>query len=254
MPTKPLRLLHLTDPHLHAHAESRMRGLNTYDTLLAVIEKVRAGQLQPDAVLATGDLVQDETRKGYERFKELLESLAVPVHCIPGNHDAPQIMAEMLNTPPFQFCGSATYGNWCIIMLNSACDGDDGGRLSKNQLEFLDRTLASNSVHHVLVCLHHQPVPMGSRWLDGVGLRNSDEFLEVIDRYQHVRGIVWGHVHQASDRRRKDVRLFSSPSTCSQFLPNSDDFALDSRPPGYRWLELRDTGTIDTNVVWLEKS
>ena len=95
---------------------------------------------------------------------------------------------------------------------------------------------------------------MGSHWLDGVGLRNSDEFLEIIDRYQHVQDIVWGHVHQASDRRRNGVRLFSSPSTCSQFLPNSDDFALDSRPPGYRWLELRDTGRIDTNVVWLEAS
>ncbi len=254
MPTKPLRLLHVTDHHLHAHSESRMRGLNTYDTLLAVIEQVRAGELQPDAVLATGDLVQDETRKGYERFKKLLGSLAVPVHCIPGNHDAPQIMAEMLNTPPFQFCGTATYGNWCIIMLNSACVGDDGGRLTQDQLEFLDRTLASNSAHNVLVCLHHQPVPMGSRWLDGVGLRNSDEFLEIIDHYQHVRGIVWGHVHQASDRRRNGVRLFSSPSTCSQFLPNSDDFALDSRPPGYRWLELRKTGSIDTTVVWLEES
>ena len=72
MPTKPFRLLHVTDHHLHAHSESRMRGLNTYDTLLAVIEHVRAGELKPDAVLATGDLVQDETRKGYERFKKLL--------------------------------------------------------------------------------------------------------------------------------------------------------------------------------------
>ena len=119
-----------------------MRGLNTYDTLLAVIEQVRTGKLRPDAVLATGDLVQDGTREGYERIKKLLESLAVPVHCIPGNHDAPRIMAEMLNTPPLQFCGTATYGNWCIIMLNSTRSGDDGGWLDKDQLEFLDRTLA----------------------------------------------------------------------------------------------------------------
>ncbi|MEC7803264.1 MAG: 3',5'-cyclic-AMP phosphodiesterase [Pseudomonadota bacterium] len=253
MPKKPLKLLHVTDPHLCARPESRMRGLNTYDTLLAVIEQVRTGKLRPDAVLATGDLVQDGTREGYERIKKLLESLAVPVHCIPGNHDAPRIMAEMLNTPPLQFCGTATYGNWCIIMLNSTRSGDDGGWLDKDQLEFLDRTLASNSANHALVCLHHHPVPMGSRWLDEIGLRNSDEFLKIIDRHQQVRGIVWGHVHQASDRRRKNVRLFSSPSTGSQFLPNSDDFALDSRPPGYRWLELRGSGSIDTSVVWLQE-
>ena len=230
-----------------------MRGLNTYDTMLAVIKQVRTGKVRPDAVLATGDLVQDGTREGYERVKKVLESLAVPVYCIPGNHDAPRIMGEMLNTPPLQFCGTATYGNWCIIMLNSTRSGDDGGWLDKDQLEFLDRTLASNSANHALVCLHHHPVPMGSRWLDEIGLRNSDEFLKVIDHHQQVRGIVWGHVHQASDRRRRNVRLFSSPSTGSQFLPNSDDFALDSRPPGYRWLELRGSGSIDTSVVWLQE-
>ena len=94
---------------------------------------------------------------------------------------------------------------------------------------------------------------MGSRWLDGVGLRNSDDFLDIVDRYAHVRGIIWGHVHQQSDRRRNDVRLLSSPSTCSQFLPNNDDFSLDTRPPGYRWLELRESGVIDTEVAWLSQ-
>lgn len=230
-----------------------MRGLNTYDTLSAVVDHVRAGGKPPDAVIATGDLVQDETRKGYERFRDLLRNLGAPVHCIPGNHDAPRIMAEVLNSYPFQFCGSASYGNWRIVMLNSATRGDDGGRLAADALDCLNRTLAANSAHHALVCLHHHPVLMGSRWLDGVGLRNSDDFFEIIDNYSHVRGIVWGHVHQASDRGRKGVKLLSTPSTCSQFLPNSDDFVIDSRPPGYRWLKLRETGEIDTEVIWLDK-
>jgi Icc protein len=44
----------------------------------------------------------------------------------------------------------------------------------------------------------------------------------------------------------------SSPSTCTQFRPNSDDFALDVRPPGYRWLDLTANGKIQTKVVWLD--
>ena len=161
-------------------------------------------------------------------------------------------MAETLNSQPFQFCGTANYGNWCLIMLNSACRGDDGGRLDKEQLDSLDRTLSANSAHHALVGLHHHPIPMGSRWLDGVGLRNAHEFLEIIDRHDNVRCVIWGHVHQASDRRRNNVRYLSTPSTGSQFRPNSDDFALDSRPPGFRWLELLDSGVINTEVVWLD--
>jgi 3',5'-cyclic-AMP phosphodiesterase len=50
------------------------------------------------------------------------------------------------------------------------------------------------------------------------------------------------------------VRLIATPSTCAQFLPRSDDFAVDSRPPAYRTLELRADGTLITEVVWADSS
>jgi Icc protein len=252
MPQRVLRLLHITDPHLHATEESRMRGVNTWETFNAVLARALSDPSPPDAIVATGDLVQDETRAGYEKFKQSLESCDIPVYCIPGNHDAPDIMNEVLSEPPFQVGGQARHGNWSLIFLNSFSPGDDGGRLSQDELQFAEECLKTDSATHALICIHHHPFPMGSRWLDGVGLRNSAELLEITDRFQHVRGILWGHVHQASDRRRKGIRLMSTPSTCSQFRPNSDDFALDARPPGFRWLDLRINGTIDTEVVWLE--
>jgi Icc protein len=252
MPQRVLRLLHITDPHLHATEESCMRGVNTWETFSAVLARALSDPSPPDAIVATGDLVQDETRAGYERFKQSLESYDLPVYCIPGNHDAPNIMNEVLSEPPFQVGGQARHGNWSLIFLNSFSPGDDGGRLSPDELQFVEESLKTDSAIHALICIHHHPVPMGSRWLDGVGLRNSAELLEITDRFPHVRGILWGHVHQESDRRRKGIRLMSTPSTCSQFRPNSDDFALDARPPGYRWLDLRINGTIDTEVVWLE--
>jgi Icc protein len=100
--------------------------------------------------------------------------------------------------------------------------------------------------------MHHQPLNMGSAWLDGVGLRDADQFLAVLERSPDVRGVLWGHVHQASDRMRGDVRFLSAPSTCSQFLPSSDFFAIDNRPPGMRWLSLHPDGRLDTEVVWVE--
>lgn len=247
-----LRLLHITDPHLHAHADGRMRGLNTYDTFQSVIADAMDGQLAPDAVIATGDLVQDETRAGYERFRQTLEPHGVPVYCIPGNHDAPNIMNDVLGSPPFQVGGTAKLQDWTIILLNSFSQGDDGGQLNTAELLRLSSALANQSAGHVLICIHHHPVPMGSRWLDGVALRNANDFFAVVDQCKRVRAVLWGHVHQASDTMRRGVRLLSSPSTCSQFLPNHDDFALDTRPPGYRWLLLYPDGTIDTSVIWLE--
>lgn len=250
--TSVFRILHLTDPHLHAQADARMRGVNTFDTFKSVIETAMSDASPPAAILATGDLVQDETRAGYERFRSSLEPFGLPVYCIPGNHDAPKLMAEMLSDVPFQFCGTVERNNWQLILLDTRIREDDGGKLDQHQLRNLECELSKEAADHVLICMHHHPVPMGSRWLDGVSLQNRDEFLEVVDEFEHVRGILWGHVHQASDRRRKGVRLMSTPSTCSQFLPNSDDFAIDHRGPGFRWLNLRSNGTIDTEVVWLD--
>jgi Icc protein len=247
-----VRLLHITDTHLHASPESRMRGVCTDATLRAVIAAALRNGDRPDAILATGDLVQDETRTGYERLREILQATGVPVFCLPGNHDEPEIMRAVLGTPPFQVGGEARLHNWCLVLLDSHRPGDDGGRLAPAELERLNQVLARAAASHYLVCLHHQALPMGSRWLDGVGLRNADDLLEIVDSDRRVRGVVWGHVHQASDRRRHGVRYISSPATCMQFLPNSDDFAVDDRPPGYRWINLYANGRIDSRVSWLE--
>lgn len=249
--TSVLRVLHLTDPHLHAQADARMRGVNTFDTFKSVIDDAMSAAAPPDMILATGDLVQDETRAGYERFRDALQTFGIPVCCIPGNHDAPRLMAEVLDNAPFQVGGTVDRNDWRLVMLDTHRRGDDGGWLGREQLQHLKDSLTALPVEHVLICLHHHPVPMGSRWLDGVALHNPDDFLEIVDGCPQVRGIIWGHVHQASDRRRDGIRLLSTPSTCSQFLPNSDDFAIDRRGPGYRWLNLRSNGTIETEVIWL---
>lgn len=249
--TDAISLLHITDTHLHAQSDAMMRGVNTFETFRAVVDRVQTGTRRPDAILATGDLVQDETRAGYERFRDSMRELNAPCHVAPGNHDSPRIMAEILNTPPFHFCGHAVYGNWITILLNTAVRWDDAGRLEENQLAILRQTLEHHPDKHALIAMHHQPWPMNSQWLDGVGLRNSDDLFAITDTHPQVRGIVWGHVHQASDRERNGVRLISSPSTGSQFLPDSDTFMIDSRPPGYRWLELQPDGNIQTEVVWL---
>lgn len=229
-----------------------MRGIVTFDTFRAVIGHATSDARTPDLIVATGDLVQDETRAGYELFKNVLAPLDTPVLCIPGNHDAPNIMLDVLNDAPFQVKGSYQNKGWSLIMLSSFARGGDAGRLDSAELKRLSATLDRHADLHALICLHHQPVPMGSRWLDGVGLCNPQDLLDIVDASSNVRGILWGHVHQASDRQRNGVRLMSTPSTCSQFLPNSDSFALDSRPPGFRWLDLRPDGSIDSAVTWLD--
>ena len=247
-----LTVLQISDTHLHAAADSRMRGVTTYATFLAVLEHAQRDPRWPvDAILATGDIVQDESRAGYERFRAALEPLGVPVYSIPGNHDDPKLMGEILASGPFQLGGELRHGPWSVVLLSTFLAGEDAGGLGPARLQGLRKALAAHAGQHILVAMHHHPLPMGSTWLDGVALRDAETFWSIIDAQAEVRGVVCGHVHQAADRTRGRVRFLSTPSTCAQFLPGNEFFALDDRPPGMRWLELYDDGRIETEVAWL---
>ncbi len=247
-----MKILQITDPHLYGDAGGNLRGVKTDSSLRQVLDEALAAGNDYSAVLVTGDLVQDDPT-GYLRFKSVLGHLRKPVLCIPGNHDEPEIMRRSLGEAPFQYCGTRTVGAWQFIMLDSYDPGHVGGRLSPSELARLDAALAKSSAH-ALVCMHHHPVPMDSRWLDGIGLANAAEFWNVIDAHTQVRGVAWGHVHQIYDGERKDVRLFATPSTGAQFLPHSDRYAVDTRPPAYRLFDLHDDGRIQSEVRWVDSA
>jgi Icc protein len=246
-----IRLLQLSDPHLFGAADRALRGIVTRTSLQAVLRHARAHHWDADALLLTGDLVNDDAA-GYATVRELLGTLGKPVWCLPGNHDDIIAMKRELGTAPFSICGHHDLGAWRVVMLDSCVAGQAHGRISAAELARLDAALASAGERHVLVSLHHHPVRMASRWLDSVALQNADDFFAVTDRYPQLRAIAWGHVHQSYDSRRKGVRLLAVPSTCAQFLPHSDQFAVDPSPPGYRRLTLRADGTIDTEVLRVE--
>jgi Icc protein len=160
-------------------------------------------------------------------------------------------MRRELNGKPFVVGGWVDLGAWRFVLLDSCVAGSAGGRLSDAALAELDRALGTAANKHVMVCLHHHPVPMHSRWLDNVGLSNANEFWSVIDSHPQVKAVVWGHVHQNFEGIRRGVRLLATPSTCAQFQPRSDQFVIDNQPPAYRLLTLHSNGAIDTGVHFL---
>jgi Icc protein len=206
----------------------------------------------PDMILMTGDLSQDYSRGAYLAIRELMAHVSAPIYCLPGNHDDPALMAEILGTDNFHYCEPLMMGNWLLAMLDT-WDGDRaGGLVGAEGLAALDRQLAGSTSPHTLVCLHHQPVPVHCKWLDSVGLDDGDQLMELISRHPRVRGVLWGHVHQEFEAMAGDVRLIGSPSTCFQFLPRQDTFDVDALPPAYRHVCLHDDGRIETRVLWVD--
>ena len=247
-----IRVLHLTDPHLFAEPDGELRGAVTAASLQTVLDHYNAGDWRAKRVLATGDLIQDDSPEAYDRFRDLLLPLNLRVHCVPGNHDIRDLMQTVCRQPPFSYCAWEEIGDWLIVGIDSCIKGEAGGVVTAEELDRLSTIVDGSSARHIMVCLHHPPVEMGSRWLDTVGLKNGDEFLERVRMLGRVRVAAFGHVHQEYDAEHEGVRIIGTPSTCRQFKQGSDDFAVDENPPAYRRFELHSDGNLATKLIWVD--
>lgn len=251
LPAGSLRILQVTDTHLYADTTQRLAGLNTDNSLLQLLQHARNKILPVDLVLVTGDLVHDATANGYRRLRDHLLTLNTQTYCIPGNHDLNQVMVDNIRCDTVSTDALSTHGKWVLIMLDSTIPGKVKGHLNKDQLELLKSGLENHPDHHVLVSLHHHPIPLGSAWIDNIALDNPDDLFSILDQHANVRGLLWGHAHQLFDGERNEVKLMGSPSTCIQFKPGQDEFGIHQSPPGLRWLALLPDGTIESGVEYL---
>lgn len=245
---EPLRVLQLTDTHLYSDPATRLLGQNTRRTFELVVDAAMGSLSSVDFILLTGDLVHDDGQEAYLYLRRRLEALETPYYCLPGNHDQPALLASIFDTTRLASTDTTPGCAWNIVLLDSTIPGEHGGHLDSGQLELLQGSLAARKHAPTLVCLHHQPVPIGSAWIDTMALDNPQDFFGILDRHPQVRAVIWGHIHQEFSQIRNGVRLLGSPSTCVQFLPNSADFGLDALTPGYRWLTLYPDGRLETGV------
>jgi len=247
-----LAFLQITDTHLFADRQKDLLGIKTVQSFEAVIEHASKYK-QCQAVLSTGDLSQDHSAQSYLDFSKHIKTLELPCYWLPGNHDIQTVMLPSLLSQGLAQTRVIDSEHWQIILLDSQVEGVPYGLLSDSQFSFLEKTLQKNTNKHTLICVHHHVLPVGSAWLDQHILKNSQAFLEIIEPFDNVVAVLSGHVHQASDKLQDGVRFITTPSTCVQFKPNSDDFALDSVAPGYRYLQLKATGEIETVVERIDK-
>lgn len=245
-------LLQLTDLHLFGDPRGRLLDQDPRETLQRVFGLARRQHWPPDAILLTGDLVHDESEAGYRYLRQRIRELGAPCFCIPGNHDRKKLLAALVEPEADQPFRSVRLRDWDILLLDSTVAGEAGGHLAGATLAALDRHLHNHPARPALVCLHHQPVAVGSRWIDTMMVDNGGELLQLAAGHDNLRAILWGHIHQAYDAEHAGTRLLATPSTCVQFLPGSERFALDPRTPGYRWLTLSAQGGIESGIARID--
>ena len=134
-------------------------------------------------------------------------------------------------------------GCWEVITIDSVQVGRVSGRLNDEQLNALSQKISTSSAQYIVLCLHHPPVSMESDWDDALSLENPEDLFAVIDQFDNIKAIMWGHAHQCAEFNRKGVKLFSCPSTALQFNGQSGI--------GYNHYTLNDDGEIYCKTHWL---
>jgi Icc protein len=244
----PLRIIQISDIHLLADTSGALLGVKTQESLEAVLHLVHQEETPPDLILLTGDLSQDGTETSYQRLASMLASIPVPIHFIPGNHDNVKTLNNTFQGDNIFPQKQIILQNWQLILLNSQKPGKVEGFLEQSQFDYLQECLRAYPNHYSVVVFHHQPMPVGSQWLDNVGLKNADEFWKFISNYPQVKHLIFGHVHQEFEQEKQGILCFSPPSTCIQFKRKQDHFGLENLAPGLRWVNLYEDGHLETGV------
>ena len=126
------------------------------------------------------------------------------MHHVRGNHDA-MITETIAATGPF----AVELEGVTLAVLDTVRPGTDRGRISHDQLEWLD-TVARDATVPVLVFGHHHPWdPASAERNDtyfGVNPDDSEVLCAVIARRPAIAGYFAGHTHRTRTRRFASAR------------------------------------------------
>ncbi|MCE8018191.1 phosphodiesterase [Halomonas sp. MCCC 1A17488] len=241
-----MRLVQLSDCHLHADPDARSRAGFPLRQLESVVAAVRAER--PDAVIVSGDVSQDETAASYQHAHRVLSRLECPWFWLGGNHDQQDLMRDIK-----AIHDDIDLGDWRLLVADTWVKGHAHGELGAERIEALVERLSQDERPTLLV-MHHPPLPVGSAWLDEIGLKDRDALWQALAPFTQVKAILCGHIHQAFAGRQRlergEVMVYGCPSTTDQFLAGSDGFAIDEASrPGFRIVDLRS----DEWLTWIER-
>ena len=239
-----MRIAQISDCHLHAAEGELHYGVDPDAGLRRVLDDVAAWA--PDLIVATGDLA--EVPAAYARLRRRFTDVRIPVLAIPGNHDDADAMRKAMSSALIRIGGQILQDGWRIMTLDTTVPGQAHGRLADDQLRELDQALTDDTTP-TLIFIHHHPVPVGSPWIDGQGLRNPEALFQRLANTRCVKGLAYGHIHHVFETQLGELKLMSAPATSTQAKPRRERFVEDDVGPGFRWFELGANGTLTTGVI-----
>ncbi|MEM5404283.1 phosphodiesterase [Paraburkholderia unamae] len=244
-------LAQISDLHIKPPGALAYRRVDTAASLARTIARLNALTPRPDAVLMTGDLVDQGSVEEYRHLKTLLDTLEIPYWLLIGNHDAREPLREVFaDRPELREGGdfvqyAVDLGPLRVIALDSMQPGQSAGTLCAARLAWLAQQLDAARGKPVVVALHHPPFDCGIGHMDAIRLDDSAaRALEaLVAQHPNVERVLCGHVHRpmfvrfggtiatAVPAPAHQVTLDLAPDAPSTFTLEPPAFALHRYDP-----------------------
>jgi len=246
----PTILAQITDPHI------RLDDDGTSASLSSAVEALAALDTPADAVIVTGDLVDEPGRAEYALVQECLAPIAVPTYVLMGNHDDRDALraAFPLNgagpVPSYRY--SVRVGGLRLIGLDTTVPGRVGGALGDEEIAWLAAELAAEPDVPTMIAMHHPPFDTGNDAIDTIGLEPSgrERLASVLERHPQVRRVICGHVHATTFETLAGCPVMACAATRLQLpfqIPGGEELELVSEPGAIALHVLMD-GSLKTHV------
>ncbi len=199
-----IRVLHLSDLHFGSHSDPRLEpGLE------ALI-----GRVDPELIIASGDLTHRGRAEQHDRAADFLRGLDRPVFTVPGNHDIPYTPIARFTRTWAQFerhweTTEPVYRSdtLFVVGLNSVRPWlHQSGRLRSAQLRDAAELLAQAPPQALrIVVLHHHLLGAPWRSRKKPVAKRSRVLAALVDAGAEL--ILAGHIHQAAISERHEFEV-----------------------------------------------
>ena len=244
------KIIQITDLHLNKSKDIVSNGVNTFESASMVIDSIRVNEKNIDCLILSGDLSNDCSIESYNHLMQLLKDFEAPIYLMSGNHDSPSLLNTLTNNKNIFLKNFQCFNNWGVFMFNTKKENSPNGLLKKEELMYFDEVLSNILYENIIVFLHHHPVPIGSASMDSMIIENAELLTDRIMKYDKIKAVSWGHIHNEFDLNMGSAKLFSTPSTCYQAKEKSKNFIIDPEAsPGYRKIYLNNDGSFNTEVI-----
>jgi Icc protein len=238
--------VHISDTHI-SHDSGYEGDFADYAPTLgarALVEQVAALPFKYDFVLHTGDVVFNPIPEAYALAREVLSKISTPIYYVAGNHDHVEALQRTLmgrseTVSPLDYQFEVNGAQFVVVDSNQLGSVEPpNGFVTDAQLEWLGNICRANNARPLVIAVHHNPLPIGAPWWDDyMRLLDGEAFHNALLPAKHrIRGVFFGHVHEATDTVRDGILYTSALSSWSQFhtYPGQVDTIPDPRAePGF---------------------